>query len=50
MLVFAETTPSDLVYDPGSGDGRIPILAAQEFEGPSNSQSRRLGGCPTSRF
>ena len=31
MLVFAETTPNDIVYDPGSGDGRIPILAAQEF-------------------
>lgn len=31
MLVFAETTPTDVVYDPGSGDGRIPILAAQEF-------------------
>ena len=31
MLVFAETNPNDIVYDPGSGDGRIPILAAQEF-------------------
>ena len=31
MLVFAETTAADVVYDPGSGDGRIPILAAQEF-------------------
>ena len=31
MLVFAETTASDVIYDPGSGDGRIPILAAQEF-------------------
>ena len=31
MLVFAEAKPGDIVYDPGSGDGRIPILAAQEF-------------------
>jgi SAM-dependent methyltransferase len=31
MLEFAEVGPSDLVYDLGSGDGRIPIMAAQEF-------------------
>ncbi len=31
MLLFAGTTAADIVYDPGSGDGRIPILAAQEF-------------------
>jgi len=31
MLEFAEAQPSDLVYDLGSGDGRIPIMAAQEF-------------------
>jgi protein-L-isoaspartate O-methyltransferase len=31
MLEFAQVQPSDLVYDLGSGDGRIPIMAAQEF-------------------
>jgi SAM-dependent methyltransferase len=31
MLEFGEVGPSDLVYDLGSGDGRIPIMAAQEF-------------------
>jgi len=31
MLKLAGTTPADLVVDLGSGDGRIPILAAQEF-------------------
>jgi SAM-dependent methyltransferase len=31
MLEFAQVSPSDLVYDLGSGDGRIPIMAAQEF-------------------
>ena len=31
MLELAETSPEDVVYDLGSGDGRIPILAAQEF-------------------
>ena len=31
MLELAEVTAQDVVYDLGSGDGRIPILAAQEF-------------------
>jgi hypothetical protein len=31
MLEFASVGPADVVYDLGSGDGRIPILAAQEF-------------------
>ncbi|MBZ5702624.1 MAG: SAM-dependent methyltransferase [Acidobacteriia bacterium] len=31
MLEFASVAPADTVYDLGSGDGRIPILAAQEF-------------------
>jgi SAM-dependent methyltransferase len=31
MLEFANVGPNDLVYDLGSGDGRIPIMAAQEF-------------------
>lgn len=31
MLELAAVTPEDTLYDLGSGDGRIPILAAQEF-------------------
>lgn len=31
MLEMAQVGPSDVVYDLGSGDGRIPILSAQEF-------------------
>jgi SAM-dependent methyltransferase len=31
MLELAQVQPNDLVYDLGSGDGRIPIMAAQEF-------------------
>jgi SAM-dependent methyltransferase len=31
MLELAGAGPEDTVYDLGSGDGRIPILAAQEF-------------------
>lgn len=31
MLELAEVKPTDLLYDLGSGDGRIPIMAAQEF-------------------
>jgi tRNA A58 N-methylase Trm61 len=31
MLTFARVTPTDIVYDLGSGDGRIPITAAQKF-------------------
>ena len=31
MLEFAQVQSGDLVYDLGSGDGRIPIMAAQEF-------------------
>ena len=31
MLELAEVQAKDLVYDLGSGDGRIPIMAAQEF-------------------
>jgi len=31
MLEMAHVTPADLVYDLGSGDGRIPITAAQKF-------------------
>lgn len=31
LLELAEVGPQDLVYDLGSGDGRIPIAAASEF-------------------
>jgi cyclopropane fatty-acyl-phospholipid synthase-like methyltransferase len=31
MLQLAQVGPSDVVYDLGSGDGRIPIMAAQKF-------------------
>jgi len=31
MLELAEVTPDDNVYDLGSGDGRIVIMAAKEF-------------------
>ena len=31
LLELAEVGPQDLVYDLGSGDGRIPIAAAHEF-------------------
>jgi predicted RNA methylase len=31
MLELAHVGPSDVVYDLGSGDGRIPITAAEKF-------------------
>jgi cyclopropane fatty-acyl-phospholipid synthase-like methyltransferase len=31
MLKLAGVGPSDVVYDLGSGDGRIPIIAAQKY-------------------
>ena len=31
MLELAEVRPGDLVFDLGSGDGRIPISAARDF-------------------
>jgi SAM-dependent methyltransferase len=31
MLELAEVTERDLVYDLGSGDGRVPIAAARDF-------------------
>jgi SAM-dependent methyltransferase len=31
MLLAAKTTSSDVVYDLGAGDGRIPIAAAKQF-------------------
>src|SRR5919109_3913432 len=31
MLKLAKVGPNDVVYDLGSGDGRIPIAAVQKF-------------------
>ena len=31
MLALARVTPADVVYDLGSGDGRVVILAAQKY-------------------
>lgn len=31
MLEVADVTEDDVVYDLGSGDGRIPVMAAKEF-------------------
>jgi precorrin-6B methylase 2 len=31
MLEFAEVTSDDILYDLGSGDGRIIVMAAKEF-------------------
>ena len=31
MLELARVTPTDVVYDLGSGDGRIPITAAKKY-------------------
>jgi cyclopropane fatty-acyl-phospholipid synthase-like methyltransferase len=31
MLALARVTPDDVVYDLGSGDGRIVVLAAQKY-------------------
>jgi SAM-dependent methyltransferase len=31
MLRLAKVGPADVVYDLGSGDGRIPIIAAQKY-------------------
>jgi tRNA G37 N-methylase Trm5 len=31
MLQLAQVGPEDLVFDLGSGDGRIPIIAAQKY-------------------
>src|SRR5262245_66313189 len=33
MLKLAEVTANDVVYDLGSGDGRIVMLAAQKYGG-----------------
>lgn len=35
MLTLAKVGPDDVVYDLGSGDGRIPIAAVQKFNAKS---------------
>jgi precorrin-6B methylase 2 len=35
MLKLAKVGPNDVVYDLGSGDGRIPIAAVQKFKAKS---------------
>ena len=35
MLKLAKVGPNDIVYDLGSGDGRIPIAAVQQFNAKS---------------
>jgi precorrin-6B methylase 2 len=35
MLTLAKVGPDDIVYDLGSGDGRIPIAAVQKFNAKS---------------
>jgi ribosomal protein L11 methylase PrmA len=35
MLKLAKVGPNDVVYDLGSGDGRIPIAAVQDFNAKS---------------
>lgn len=35
MLKLAKVGPNDIVYDLGSGDGRIPIAAVQKFNAKS---------------
>jgi tRNA1(Val) A37 N6-methylase TrmN6 len=32
-MLLAKVTKNDVVYDPGSGDGRIPITAAKAYRG-----------------
>ena len=41
MLELAEVTKDDVVYDLGSGDGRIVIIAAQKYGAPG--RRRRAG-------
>src|SRR5262245_10131197 len=35
MLKLAKVGPNDVVYDLGSGDGRIPIAAVEQFNAKS---------------
>lgn len=48
MLKVAKVKKSDVLYDLGSGDGRIVITAAKKFgtRGPGSSCSPRWSGRP----
>src|SRR5688500_2905133 len=41
MLKLAKVGPNDVVYDLGSGDGRIPIAAVQTFKARSAVGDRK---------
>ena len=41
-LKLAKVTKDDVVYDLGSGDSRVPIIAAREFGVPSCRRGRWL--------
>ena len=43
MLEVAHVTKNDVVYDLGSGDGRIPITAAKRFGARAVGIDRRRG-------
>ena len=43
MLTAAKVTKDDIVYDLGSGDGRIPIAAAKQFGARSHRHRVRAG-------
>src|SRR5690606_41352451 len=45
MLQLAEVSAGDILYDLGSGDGRIPITAAKRFgiKAVGRSEERRVG-------
>ena len=43
MLKLARVTPDDVVYDLGSGDGRIVVLAAQNTARTASASSSTRG-------
>jgi hypothetical protein len=42
MLALATVGPTDVVYDLGSGDGRIPMTAAKEYGARANAKQAGL--------
>jgi predicted RNA methylase len=40
MLRLARVGPTDIVYDLGSGDGRLVIAAVQDFRAPCRDRDR----------
>jgi hypothetical protein len=43
MLRLAKVGPADIVYDLGSGDGRLVIAAVRDFRARSREHARRAG-------